>query len=124
MKTVIVLNRKTPMQQIGETINELWFKLYSYLHTLILHPTQLGNVYWSNSDCYIIIGKSGYISKGKMIDCNGDVTPIKELVINTSNSVNISLSEPELNKIKKLAEEKHLSIKELILLGVDKLQAS
>jgi len=124
MKTAIVLKNKSFIEQISENISDFGFKQYAFFHTLVNNPKQLGNAYWSNTDCYIRIGKSGYISNGKIIDINGDITELKELIINTPEQVKINLSEPEFSKIKQLAEEKHISIKDILMLGIEKLQTT
>lgn len=122
MKTTIVLKQKSVSEQIMENIKDFAFKQYCFFHTLFNHPRQMKKVYWSVSDCYIEIGKSGYISNGQIYDLNGDITSIRELVISDLEPIKISLSEPELNKIKKLAEEQHITIKDLLLSAVDKLR--
>ena len=81
-----------------------------------------GDVFWSNSDCYIEIGKTGYISKNKMYDLNNDVTIIQELILNEKNSVKINLSETEIMKIQKIADVKNISLKELLLNAIDTFQ--
>ncbi|OQY00071.1 MAG: hypothetical protein B6I24_00710 [Bacteroidetes bacterium 4572_128] len=100
MKTTIILKKKSFIQQFTENIKDFAFQQYCFFHTLINHPAQLKKVYWSVTDCYIEIGKSGYISNGRIYDLNG---------------------EPEFRKIKKLAKEKKLSIKEVLLLAIDKV---
>ncbi len=122
MKKTISIKRKSIIYEIIGNVRESAFVVYCFLHTLFNYPKQLFKVYWSNSDCYIEIGKSGYISKSKIFDLNGDVTNIRELVIGESNPLKISLSEPELNRIKELAQTKHLSVKDLLLYAIDKIQ--
>ena len=81
-----------------------------------------GKVFWSNSDCYIEIGKNGYISNKKMYDLNGDITLLRELVLSEIKPLKLNFSEPEIMKIQKLAEKKNISIKELLLIAIDKYQ--
>ena len=121
MKSIIILKNRTLNERITNFLKNLLFSVYSFLQTIFSNPKQLGKVFWSISDCYIIIGKSGYISKGKIYDINGDVTILNELIINTTKPIEIKLSEPEFLKIKKLAEEKHITIKDTLMLGIDKL---
>ncbi len=121
MKTTIILKKKSFIQQFTENIKDFAFQQYCFFHTLINHPAQLKKVYWSVTDCYIEIGKSGYISNGRIYDLNGDITIIKELLIGNKEPIKISMSEPEFRKIKKLAKEKKLSIKEVLLLAIDKV---
>jgi hypothetical protein len=124
MKTKVTLKHRSSPEQILENIRDFGFKLYCYFQTLIKHPTQLGKAYWSKSDCYIIIGKAGYISNGKIYDINGDITPIRELIINEKNPIKIFFSEQELTKIEKIANEKHISIKDLLIMAINKLKTN
>jgi len=121
MKTTIVLKQESIWQQLWQNTKNNIFSFYCLIHTLLNHPSQLKKVYWSITDCYIEIGKSGYISNGRIYDTNGDVTVIYELIIN-KKGLKIDFSEPEMAKIKKMAIKKDLSIKDLLLSAVDKLQ--
>ena len=120
MKTTIVLKRKSATQQLAENIKDIFFRLYCLLHSVINHPRQIKKMYWSVSDCYIEIGKSGYISNNKIYDLNGDITQIHEFVV--SGNLQVTFSEPEISKIKKIAEQKQISIKDLLLNAVDRLK--
>ena len=122
MKTTIVIKQKSFAEQIKDSLQGFVFKIYSFIHTLIKHPKRLGEAYWSNSDCYIEIGKSGYISHEKMFDLNGDVTVIKELVLSENKPVKLDLSETEIMKIQNIADKKNISMKELLMFAIEKLQ--
>ena len=122
MKTMITLKQKSFSEQWIENIKDFGFRIFCFLQTVLNHPRQYGEVYWSISDCYIEIGKSGYISKNKMFDLNGDITPIAELIVDEKESLRLNLSEPELLKIKQLADEKKISVKDLLMNTIDELQ--
>jgi hypothetical protein len=122
MKKSIVLNKKSGFAVVSEAWFSFWFRFYAFIHTLLFNPRLINKAYWSVADCYIRLGKDGYISKNKLYDLNGDITPLAEISINSIETIHISLSEPELMKIKKLAEEKHISVKELLMLGIERLQ--
>ncbi len=122
MKTTINLTRKLTVEIILENLKELGFNIYCFAHTLINNRKMFGKVFWSSSDCYIEIGKTGYIAKNRMYDLNNDITIIQELILNEKKSIKINLSESEVTKIQKLASLKNISIRELLLASIDKFQ--
>ncbi len=122
MKTSIVLTKKTMTERLIENLKEFTFRFYCYFHTLINNRKMYGSVFWSNSDCYIEVGKTGYISKKNLFDLNGDITHISELILSEINPLKLNFSELEITKIQKLAERKNISIKELLLTAIDKFQ--
>lgn len=122
MKTVINLSQKTTIEIVFENFKELGFNIYCFIHTLINNRKMFGKVFWSSSDCYIEIGKTGYIEKNKMYDLNSNITIIQELILNERKSIKINLSESEVIKIQKLAKIKNISIRELLLASIEKFQ--
>ncbi|HAN79719.1 MAG TPA: hypothetical protein DCQ31_19130 [Bacteroidales bacterium] len=124
MKKTIIIQQKSSLAQLLDAFKDFGFTAYCFLHTIINHPGQFKKVYWSVSDCYIEIGKSGYISNGNIYDLNGDITPLREILIGENSQIKITISEPELIKIKRLAKEKHLSIKDLLISAIDKLETT
>ena len=122
MKTIISITQKSVIEEFVENLKEFVFKFYCFFRTIINNRKMLGEVFWSNSDCYIEIGKSGYISNGKMFDLNGDITSIKEIILTEKESLKLNFSESEINKIKNLANKKNIGIKELLLTAIDKFQ--
>jgi hypothetical protein len=124
MKTTVTLKHKSFPEQILENIRDFGFKQFCFFQTLMKHSNQFGKSYWSKSDCYIVIGKSGYINNGKIYDINGDITPIRELIINEKNPIKIFFSEQELSKMEKIANEKHITLKDLFILAINKLKTN
>ncbi len=122
MKTAIKLTKKTIAETFIANIKEFGFRTYSFLHTFFNNYKMFGKVFWSNSDCYIEIGKTGYISKNRMYDLNNDITIIHELLLNENKQLKVNLSETEIMKIQKLADKKNISIRELLLTAIDKFQ--
>lgn len=122
MKTTIVLSQKSLLERVLENIKGFMFKQYCFFHTLLNHPVQMKKVYWSVSDCYIEIGRSGYISNGNIYDLNGDITSLRDLVVNDLEPIKISLSEKELKRISEIARKRQISIKDLLVSAVEKLR--
>jgi len=124
MEKTILIQQKTSFGQLLDTFNDFVFRVYCMFHTLINHPKQYKKMYWSISDCYIEIGKTGYISNGSIYDLNSDITPLREIILDDEKQLKITISESELIKIKKIAKEKQLSLKDLFISAIDKLQTT
>jgi hypothetical protein len=77
-KINVEIPQKTFREKAKSRIKYPLFTSFCFLYTKLFMFKKYNKVIWSVSDCYIEIGKTGFIWKSKLYDINGDITKIEK----------------------------------------------